>query len=143
MTCSLCSQDYEKNCKSHASRCNPCYQKEYYRKDKPRRLQLNREWRKNNPDKRSIQSWKEHRKKAYGLTDEMFMSLYNSQEGRCAICKIKKDFKGRYGLYVDHDHLSGIVRALLCMNCNAGLGQFKDNLGNLQTAVEYLKRFTG
>jgi hypothetical protein len=42
-------------------------------------------------------------------------------------------------LAVDHNHISGLVRGLLCRNCNNGLGQFKDNIETLEKAITYLK----
>jgi hypothetical protein len=61
----------------------------------------------------------------YGLTEEMFQRILKYQKGRCAICKTDKP-RGRYGVwYVDHDHATGIVRGLLCFNCNKHLGFYE------------------
>ena len=43
-------------------------------------------------------------------------------------------------LAIDHCHESGIVRGLLCMPCNTGLGNFKDNVQTLLNAIKYLER---
>jgi hypothetical protein len=42
-------------------------------------------------------------------------------------------------LAIDHDHKSGVVRGLLCNNCNRGLGRLKDSVALLNAAVRYLK----
>jgi hypothetical protein len=54
----------------------------------------------------------------------------------CAVCKAAPV------LHVDHDHVTGAVRALLCFNCNAGLGQFKDNPEALHAAAYYVQFHT-
>ena len=72
----------------------------------------------------------------YGLTREEFDALILNQEGRCAIC----DRDPRDNLMVDHNHLTGVVRGLLCATCNRGLGLLGDDLGGLQRAIDYLRR---
>ena len=69
----------------------------------------------------------------YGLHFDEYAELLLSQEGACAICS-RRDRQ----LQLDHDHSTGIPRAILCFNCNSGLGQFKDNIPNLMLAIEYL-----
>ncbi len=40
---------------------------------------------------------------------------------------------------VDHDHQTGFVRGLLCRDCNAALGLFKDSQEILERAIGYLE----
>jgi hypothetical protein len=58
------------------------------------------------------------------------------QAGAGAICKVAP------AVHVDHDHATGAVRALLCFNCNGGLGQFKDNPEVLHAAAYYVQFHT-
>jgi hypothetical protein len=79
------------------------------------------------------------REKTYGLTQEAFDALLFAQDGRCAICRSEKP-GGRGGFAVDHCHTAGHVRGLLCVNCNNGLGRFKDDPVRLLAAADYLSR---
>lgn len=74
----------------------------------------------------------------YGMTIETYERMAAEQGGRCAICRqrpMKKD------LNVDHDHVTGQIRRLLCGPCNRGLGQFKDNPEFIRRAAEYLEAY--
>jgi hypothetical protein len=62
--------------------------------------------------------------------------MFEAQSGLCAICRTAP------ALHVDHDHATGKVRALLCFNCNGGLGQFKDDPAVLREAAEYVRFHT-
>lgn len=78
----------------------------------------------------------------YGITNDRYIEMFESQLGLCAICGesqqgVTKDGEARF-LCVDHCHSSGKVRELLCARCNAGLGQFKDNPELLMNASKYL-----
>lgn len=70
----------------------------------------------------------------YRITMEEYDGMYERVEGKCEICGKKAE------LNVDHCHDSGIVRGLLCMNCNHGLGKFFDSISNLENAIKYLKK---
>ena len=74
----------------------------------------------------------------YGITLECYQQMMLTQSGRCAICsKISRV------LVVDHDHVTGQARGLLCSHCNIGLGMFKENAAALSAAVEYLSSARG
>jgi hypothetical protein len=75
---------------------------------------------------------------AFEVTYEL-LSL--AQGGVCAIC-LKTDPAGRR-LAVDHDHLTNLIRGLLCGKCNPGLGMFDDNPVRLRTAGFYLVKYDG
>jgi hypothetical protein len=74
-------------------------------------------------------------RKRYGLSVEEVQSMYESQHGRCAICFTEIMGRNRH---IDHDHLTGKVRGILCQKCNMGLGSFDDNQIKLQAAINYL-----
>lgn len=70
--------------------------------------------------------------KQYGITISIRNAMIAVQEGKCAICFLKKK------LAIDHCHTTGRVRALLCQACNRALGMFKDDPNILQRAVTYV-----
>jgi len=74
----------------------------------------------------------------YGITQEQYDSLYMSQRGRCAICHTD-DFGRNARPSIDHDHITGAVRGILCSNCNTAIGLFRDSVDVLESAINYLK----
>ena len=63
--------------------------------------------------------------------------LLRAQGGRCAICG-KKPSRWHRIWHVDHNHITREVRGVLCMQCNTGLGLFKDSPKLLDKAKRYL-----
>ena len=79
------------------------------------------------------------RLKKYGVSPVRYQELLQAQNGRCAICEgLSKNMDSQ--LAVDHDHDSGLVRGLLCRDCNAGLGIFRDSADRLIRAAQYIQR---
>lgn len=74
-----------------------------------------------------------HITRTYGLTAEEYEDLLVKHDYRCAICKSPSK------LNVDHDHMTGKVRGLLCRHCNYGLGHFRDKPEILRQAALYLE----
>jgi hypothetical protein len=72
----------------------------------------------------------------YGITIERYEEMLDGQGGRCAICLCRPRTRV---LAVDHDHLTGQLRGLLCGRCNHGLLQFaQEDITILKRAIEYL-----
>jgi Recombination endonuclease VII len=74
------------------------------------------------------------RYKGYGISDEDYQALLARQGGACGICRKKKR-----PLCVDHCHVTGKVRGLLCHNCNLGLGHYNDDPVLTRAATAYLE----
>lgn len=62
--------------------------------------------------------------KTYGLSPADYDRLLALQGGRCAICRGRPKSKR---LAVDHSHVTGAVRGLLCSRCNAEFLTFADH----------------
>lgn len=76
--------------------------------------------------------------KKYGITTTQYAEILFLQGGVCAICKQPGKILGH--LHVDHNHVTGTIRGLLCSPCNTGIGLLGDSVETLQAAVEYLTR---
>jgi hypothetical protein len=75
----------------------------------------------------------------YDRKKQHYKGLYTMQEGLCAICEMTTEENGK-DFAVDHCHKTGKVRALLCNNCNTGIGTFADSEELLYKAIEYLRK---
>jgi hypothetical protein len=76
----------------------------------------------------------------YGLSSLDYKNLLDSQGGACAICRmLPRTIQHPKNLSVDHCHIFGIVRGLLCINCNIGLGLLDDSIEILTKAKVYLQ----
>lgn len=89
-------------------------------------------WKKSHPEAMRI-----YQLRQYGLTPDCYEKMLAIQGGCCAICREPPSGK-RNRLCVDHHHDSGMVRSLLCVRCNAGIGSFRENTRHLLSAVDYL-----
>lgn len=83
---------------------------------------------------RSEAQWSWHLTNKYGIDSDQFVVMFEAQGGHCAIC----DNSLFDVCHIDHCHITGKVRGLLCRGCNQGLGSFNDSPAKLRQAVEYL-----
>lgn len=95
------------------------------------------------PVGRAAEISKTRLKYRYGICNEVRLILFESQGGRCAICRkeitIPEGKRSNSEAHIDHDHATGAIRGLLCVHCNHGLGKFQDNLDILRSAIQYLE----
>jgi hypothetical protein len=79
----------------------------------------------------------------YGMTVGEYEAKLLAQGGVCVICSKPPKPEGVRAasrLHVDHDHETGRNRDLICLNCNRGLGYFKDDAALMRVAAEYIDR---
>lgn len=77
-------------------------------------------------------------KKTFGIDAREWDRLLEVQGGRCAICRTSDS--GEKQWHVDHDHVTGQVRGLLCSSCNLGIGLLQDDPTILRAALRYVER---
>jgi len=146
VACLYCEKDYNKIRDWQKFCTTSCSDKHRYKYSKGRKDSIIEQQKKNkekiknqvrdNPNRKQTY-WKTKLKINFGITPEIYIEMYESQEGLCKICKNKIEFIHR-NTHVDHCHSTGKVRGLLCHHCNLGLGHFKDSIKALSSAINYL-----
>jgi hypothetical protein len=79
-----------------------------------------------------------HLKRKFGITLADYDRLLDGQGGVCAICGESRPEERT--LHVDHDHVSGAIRGLLCFRCNNSLGDLREDVELFRRATDYLDR---
>jgi hypothetical protein len=80
-------------------------------------------------------------KRRHGISLDDYLRLLSAQGNVCAICGKTLTF-GR-AVHLDHCHLTGKKRGVLCFNCNTGIGHFNDSAELIYKAYQYLTHHTG
>ena len=117
---------------SRPTRCKDCvqaYQRDWIKSDKAR------------------ESWIRKNLAKYGLTLEDYNEILQRQDGHCATCdRTSEENEGRgkargksIMLAVDHNHVTGEVRGLLCWWCNLALGYLQDDPDRAVRMADYLR----
>jgi DNA-directed RNA polymerase subunit RPC12/RpoP len=80
-------------------------------------------------------------KRKYKISLKQYDALLKKQGYLCAICgKPQKDSKLHFD--VDHDHVRGVVRGLLCRYCNSRLLKYlRDDVNKAKGLVRYLNKW--
>ena len=74
----------------------------------------------------------------YGLSPAGYEAMLAEHGYTCAICS--RPHTDTHRLHVDHDHVTGAIRGLLCRHCNWVLGLVHDDADLLRSAIAYLSR---
>jgi len=84
-------------------------------------------------------------KNRYGITQAEYQAMFDAQAGMCAICKneqwtfLRGRNRSKYDtLYIDHEHATGKIRALLCHGCNTAVGLLREKPERAHGIVAYL-----
>ena len=128
------------------------YQKDYYQENKEKVKVQRKAYYQENKDKAKAY-YQENKEKVkavtvnnkykrmYGITLEQKMEMIINQDSKCVICG--EPFLESENTCIDHSHKTGKIRGILCRKCNAGLGQFRDDINILRNALEYLEKNGG
>ena len=88
---------------------------------------------------------KTHVKRKFGISLEEYDRL-RSLATHCPICGVElanPDSRGSRPANVkvlDHNHATGVIRGIICCNCNKVLGLMKDNTEAILKLAEWAKR---
>lgn len=137
---------------------NAIYKREWHKKNPGKAMEYYTRWANKNPEKaravnnKSVKKYRDSNPDAHkatvfksvlkrscaqvGISVEQFHQLSAAQDGKCFLCNNPPSGPR---LLLDHNHDTGKFRALLCTNCNTGLGMFRDNPELLRRAAEYLE----
>jgi len=85
-------------------------------------------------------------KREYGITLDQYNDLLRRQAHRCAVCRRPETARSKstgapHRLSVDHDHVTGKVRGLLCKRCNILVWALEDNHVTLASIHGYIEDF--
>lgn len=114
-------------------------QKKNYKTNIKFRRAKQRKWHTDNP--RASKGSK--LKSTYGITIEQYDIMFGVQGGVCSICGcpeiVKRNHKIK-NLAVDHNHITGKIRGLLCQKCNQALGLLNENPVIIKNLLEYITK---
>ena len=138
----MTNTEYMREWRARNKEKNAEYQKEYYkeyRKKNAEKLKANnKKWRETNKEQDVLTMFKARLKRKYNLSIEEYDALLEAQNNSCKVCgtHAKNNLKGK--LYVDHCHITGKVRGMLCMKCNSALGLLNDGKELIKKLLDYL-----
>jgi hypothetical protein len=80
------------------------------------------------------------KRRKYGLGVGEWDAIFERQGRRCLICGTDRPAGKhmRVPWHTDHDHATGALRGILCINCNLMLGYARDDQSILEKAIDYL-----
>jgi len=107
----------------------------YYLANREKVIAATRRWVQAHPEQDRERAYR----RKYGITVAVKERMWMEQDKRCMICG--DPLPSILSAHVDHCHITGQIRSLLCPHCNRGLGHFREDITRLQSAIDYLRRF--
>lgn len=96
-----------------------------------------RDWRKKQPQYSKNKDMDTRIKRTFGISLDQYNYMLSKQDNKCAICFGKNHNNKK--LAIDHDHITGKVRGLLCSRCNTVIGLAKDSGDLLRKIINYIE----
>jgi polyhydroxyalkanoate synthesis regulator phasin len=123
------------------------YRKEWTLKNRIKILEAGRNWKRKNRKRVALLARLRYQKNnqkeldrirfnKYGITGDKFRKILKRQGAKCPICN--RDIAKNPS--VDHDHLTGKIRGLICNKCNLAIGNAEDSPTRLRAMADYLER---
>jgi recombination endonuclease VII len=69
----------------------------------------------------------------FGISLEQYEEWFDKADYKCQLCG------GDFRLSLDHDHITGKIRGVLCFDCNTSIGKLGDSIEGLKKALAYLE----
>ena len=138
--CNHCGTIERFVCDSKCVKCNRERQRTDEAKEYQRRRQQTDDYKAWDKTRRATLKYKAHKrdydlKRKFGISSDQHKRLLMNQDWTCSICNADLDTTSP----IDHDHMSGGVRGVLCRECNLMLGLVRDNTTTLRNAITYLE----
>ena len=119
--------------------CLDCRRKQQRAIDrKPENVARSKEYHRVHREQRIKTMRKYSLKSVYGLTLDDFNRMFEDQNGCCKLCG-KHQSELKKSLHIDHNHVTGEVRGLLCSDCNLLLGRVEESPVRIIKMLGYLK----
>lgn len=113
--------------------CANCGSKVKYAKRPGTCVRCHKQWRRDH-ERRPKYYYSKSSNNVAKIDPETRLEMAENQGWSCLICNQVVE-----RLYLDHCHETGKIRGLLCLQCNSGLGSFRDDPDRLASAIRYLQ----
>ena len=122
---------------------NPDYGSQWRAKNRDKCRAYTQKYRDTHREKDRTRNTAKNREKL-GVTPAQYATMHLAQGGLCMICGQPETALGRKGavqtLCLDHNHITGKIRDLLCKRCNRVLGQLGESTELLRGMIEYIEK---
>ncbi len=115
------------------------YTREYRMKDPQRHNTYMRDYYRKNPEKLKNQ----HCLACHGITYQKKSEMIEAQGFKCLICGIDLRTLPDIQTHIDHNHVTGEIRSILCHGCNTAIGLMKEDIQILNNAIQYILKYNG